>query len=203
MLRSLFLIFLLLAGGPSKAEAPVILIMGDSLSAAYGIDTREGWVALLEHRLSDNGHAYRVVNSSITGDTTRSGATRLPRALRVHQPTVVIIELGGNDGLRGIAVSEIRDNLTAMIESSIAAGAQPMLVSVSIPPNYGQEYRERFRQVFLDLASSYQLAHVSLAIEEVAEAPGMLQADGIHPTAAAQPLMLDRVWSGLQTLLKQ
>ncbi len=201
MLRSLVLIFLLLAGGPAKAEAPVILIMGDSLSAAYGIDTREGWVALLEQRLNENGHTYRVINSSISGDTTRSGATRLLRALRVHQPSIVIIELGGNDGLRGISVSEIRDNLTTMIESSIEAGAQPMLVSVSIPPNYGQEYRDRFRQVFLDLAASYQLAHVSLAIEEVAGAPGMLQDDGIHPTAAAQPMMLERVWSGLQTLL--
>jgi acyl-CoA thioesterase I len=201
MLRALFLILLLSVGNPAKAEAPVILIMGDSLSAAYGIDTREGWVALLEERLNENGHAHRVVNSSISGDTTRSGATRLPRALRVHQPTVVIIELGGNDGLRGIPIPEIRGNLVAMIEASLEAGARPMLVSVSIPPNYGQEYRDRFRQVFVDLAASYRLAHVSLAIEEVAEAPGMLQDDGIHPTAAAQPLMLDRVWSGLKTLL--
>lgn len=179
----------------------MILVIGDSLSAAYGIESRLGWVALLGDRLSEGGHLHRVVNASITGDTTRGGVQRLPRALSVHRPAIVILELGGNDGLRGIPIEEMRANLQAMIDLSEAAGAQVVLVEVSIPPNYGQVYRERFAAAFRDLSREHALPLAFLSIEEVAEMPGMLQPDGIHPTAAAQPLILDRIWPALEAKL--
>lgn len=182
---------------PVLAGEPVVLVVGDSLGAAYGIDPRQGWVALLGERLTENGHPHRVVNASISGDTTGSGVARLPRALRVHGPTVVVIGLGGNDGLRGYPVADIRANLAAMIETSQRAGAGVVLVGVSIPPNYGHEYRRRFRAMYEELAEQYAVPLASFAIEDVASTPGMLQDDGIHPTAAAQPMMLELVWPGV------
>ncbi len=178
-----------------------MLVVGDSLSTAYNLDPSDGWVTLLGQRIAERGLPHRVVNASITGDTTSSGLDRLPRALRVHQPDAVIIELGGNDGLRGLPVESVRANLAGMIEAARGAGAGVLLVSVSIPPNYGPEYRRRFRGVYETLAANYSVPLVSFAIEDVATRPGMLQDDGIHPTAAAQSLMLDIVWSGLEPLL--
>lgn len=187
---------------PLRADAPIVLVVGDSLSAAYNIETRLGWVALLGERLTEAGLPHRVVNASVTGDTTRGGAARLPRALDRHRPAAVVLELGGNDGLRGIAPAEMRANLAAMIEASQQAGADVLLVGVDIPPNYGPEYRRRFRAVFVDLSERYEIPLVTLALGEVADTPGMLQADGIHPAAAAQPLMMERIWEGLEPMLR-
>ena len=180
-------------------DAPVVLVVGDSLSASYGMPPAEGWVALLSERVGD---ACRVVNASISGDTTSSGAARLPRALRVHQPATVVLALGGNDGLRGYPLTELRANLESMIEDAEAAGADVVLVGVTLPPNYGPAYRTGFTEVYDDLAARHDAPLVRFSIEDVADRPGMLQDDGIHPTAAAQPWMLDLVWAALHPLLK-
>lgn len=184
---------------PTRAAEPVVLVVGDSLSASYGVPRPEGWVALLEQRLGEGG---RVVNASISGDTTSSGLARLPRALSVHQPSIVIIGLGGNDGLRGYPLTEMQRNLDAMITAATRAGAKVVLIGVTIPPNYGPDYRRGFTGVFDALAAEHRLPLVRFAIEEVADRPGMLQDDGVHPTAAAQPWMLDLVWEALRPLLK-
>lgn len=186
---------------PVYAAAPTVLVVGDSLGAAYGLRPEQGWVALLGERITERGLPHRVVNASISGDTTQSGVARLPRALRVHQPDVVIIELGGNDGLRGYPLTEMRANLARMIEATQQAGAAAVLVGVTIPPNYGAPYRRGFSEVFTRLSDEYDVPLVVFAIEDVAEQGGMLQADGIHPTAAAQPWMADRVWPALEPLL--
>lgn len=191
----------MLFGAPVHAAAPTVLVVGDSLSTAYGISTADGWVALLEQRIAERGLPHRVVNASITGDTTSSGLGRMPRALRVHEPAAVIIELGGNDGLRGYPVERMRANLAGMIGLARDAGAAVVLVGVSIPPNYGHDYRREFRAVFESLADEYDLPLVSFAIEDVATVPGMLQDDGIHPTADAQPMMLDIIWPALERVL--
>lgn len=181
------------------AEPPVVLVLGDSLSASYGVDPADGWVSLLAERVGDG---CRVVNASISGDTTSSGATRLPRALQVHRPAVVVIGLGGNDGLRGYPLDSLRTNLETMIADAAAAGAEVLLISVTLPPNYGPRYRDGFQAVYKALADAHGVPLVRFAIEDVADRPGMLQDDGVHPTAAAQPWMLDLVWEKLQPLLK-
>ena len=191
--------FLSFVSAPVAATPPVVLVVGDSLSASYGVARAEGWVALLADRLGDG---CRVVNASISGDTTSSGAARLPRALQVHAPAVVILGLGGNDGLRGYPTAELRKNLATMLDQVRAAGARGVLVGVSLPPNYGPDYRRGFAAVYDELADEYGVPLVRFAIEDVADRPGMLQEDGIHPTAAAQPWMLDLVWAALQPLLK-
>ena len=190
--------FLSFVSAPVAATPPVVLVVGDSLSASYGVARAEGWVALLADRLGDG---CRVVNASISGDTTSSGAARLPRALQVHAPAVVILGLGGNDGLRGYPTAELRKNLATMLDQVRAAGARGVLVGVSLPPNYGPDYRRGFAAVYDALADEYGVPLVRFAIEDVADRPGMLQEDGIHPTAAAQPWMLDLVWAALQPLL--
>ena len=199
MIRLVLVVFLSCVSAPAAAAPPVVLVVGDSLSAAYGVARSEGWVALLADRLGDG---CRVVNASISGDTTSSGAARLPRALRAHAPAVVIIGLGGNDGLRGYPVTELHTNLATMLDQVQAAGARSVLIGVSLPPNYGPEYRRGFDAVYAALAAQYDVPLVRFAIEDVADRPGMLQDDGIHPTAAAQPWMLDLVWPALQPLLK-
>lgn len=180
-----------------------MLVIGDSLSAAYGIDSDAGWVALLAERLQSAGHPHRVVNASIVGDTTQGGVERLPRALRVHQPEVVIIELGGNDGLRGYPVQAAQANLDRMVRDARDAGARVLLVAVTIPPNYGPVYRQQFSEMFRVVATDHGIPMVSFEIEEVAAQPGMLQDDGIHPTAAAQAFMLERVWPALAPFVEE
>lgn len=194
---------MLLLAGPVRAEAPVVLVFGDSLSAAYGIDSDAGWVALLAERLQSDGYPHRVVNASIVGDTTQGGVERLPRALRVHQPAVVIIELGGNDGLRGYPVQAAQANLDRMVQAARDEGAEVLLVAVTIPPNYGPAYRQQFSAMFRTVAGHHGIPMVSFEIEEVAGQPGMLQDDGIHPTAAAQAFMLERVWPALAPLVEE
>lgn len=182
-------------------ERPAVLVVGDSLSAGYGIALEESWPRLLEKRLADNGHKYRVVNASISGDTTLGGLTRLPRLLERHAPPLVIIELGGNDGLRGLPLEQTRDNLARMIELSEAAGAEVLLTGIALPPNYGAAYTERFAGIYEGLAETHGVSLVPFFMEGVALADGMMQADGIHPNAAAQPVLLDNVWPVLEPLL--
>nr|WP_246403919.1 arylesterase [Halomonas stenophila] len=195
----LWLILLLLVGPLQAAERPVLLVMGDSLSAAYGIERQAGWVSLLASRLT--GEA-RVVNASISGETTRGGATRLPELLRQHAPDIVLLELGGNDGLRGLPPGQMRANLAAMIEASRAAGAEVLLLGIDIPPNYGPAYREAFTGVYRRLADRYGVPLVPFLLQGVALEEELMQADGLHPTAEAQPALLDNVWPALTPLLR-
>ena len=187
---------------PAHAAQRVVLVVGDSLSAAYGIDQDEGWVALLQQRLGKDYPDYRVVNASISGDTTRGGLGRIDAALRTHAPAVVIVELGGNDGLRGLPVKEMRTNLGAIITKSLAAQARVLLVGMRIPPNYGPLYTKNFEAVFTGLAQQFDVARVPFLLDGVALKFDLVQDDGIHPRAAAQPRMLENVWPHLTPLLR-
>lgn len=186
----------------AAADERVILVLGDSLSAGYNMRLDESWPSLLQNRLQDNGQKYRVVNSSITGDTTQGGLARLPRLLRLHAPDMVIIELGGNDGLRGLSVELTRQNFISMIEASQAAGAAVLLAGIMLPPNYGQAYTEKFRSLYPELAADYELPLVPFLLEGVALDPDLMQADGIHPNARAQPRLLDNIWPFLEPQLQ-
>jgi len=185
------------------ADRPVLLVVGDSLSAGFGVAVDATWVALLQRRLNDQGYGYRVVNSSISGDTTGAARSRLPRALEVHHPAVVVLELGGNDGLRGLPVRQIRDNFQFMIERAQASGAQVVLAGMRMPPNYGPEYTEQFHALYGELAQRYAIPVVDFFLEGVAFDPRLMQGDGIHPTSAAQPRLLDNIWPALQKVLKR
>lgn len=178
-------------------------MVGDSISAGYGLAADEGWVALLQGRLKSQGYGYRVVNASVSGETTTGGLARLPRALSVHRPAIVILELGGNDGLRGLPLETSRANLERMIVLSREAGARVLLLGMKIPPNYGPRYSQGFEQLFRDLARRYRLPFEPFFLEPIALAPGMMQADGLHPTAKAQPVMLDTVWPVLKPMLRR
>ena len=187
---------------PAHAAQRVVLVVGDSLSAAYGIDQDEGWVALLQQRLGKDYPDYRVVNASISGDTTRGGLGRIDAALRTHAPAVVIVELGGNDGLRGLPVKEMRTNLGAIITKSLAAQARVLLVGMRIPPNYGPLYTKNFEAVFTGLAKQFDVARVPFLLDGVALKLDLVQDDGIHPRAVAQPRLLENVWPYLAPLLR-
>ena len=202
-----------LAPGFSRGEGPaadpakgagfdhVLLVLGDSLSAAYGMERSESWPSLLQERLTEHGHRYRVFNSSIVGDTTESGLSRLPRLLDQLRPSIVLIELGGNDGLRGLPLEVTRSNLASMIDQSQAAGAQVILAGIQLPPNYGKTYIEGFSNMYPSLAQQSGTAFIPFLLEGVALNPSLMMEDGIHPTAAAQPLVLDTVWQVVQGLL--
>ena len=191
---------LLIVGG-AFAGPPTILVLGDSLSAAYGLRTEEGWVALLERRLVQAGLDYRVVNASISGDTTGGGLTRLPQALERHRPHLVVIELGANDGLRGLPFREIEANLTAQIGLARAAGAQVLLVGVRLPPNYGAAYTEGFQASLRKVAEAEAVPLAPDLLAGVAEDRQLMQADGLHPKAEAQSVLLDNVWPEIEPLL--
>ena len=190
---------LLLCG--SSAFAGTLLVVGDSISAAFGMDTRQGWVALLEKRLDEQGFDHQVVNASISGDTSAGGAARLPALLAEHQPELVIIELGGNDGLRGQPPAQLQQNLAAMVQASQQKGAQVLILGMQLPPNYGQRYTTAFAAVFPQVASEFSVPLVPFVLEGVGGVPEMMQADGIHPTAEAQPRLLENVWPTLKPLL--
>jgi acyl-CoA thioesterase-1 len=197
-------VFLLLSLFPLRAlaaDSPVIIILGDSISAAYNMETGQSWPKLLQDRLNANGYNYRVFNSSITGDTTQGGLSRFPRLLDRHHPALVIIELGGNYGLRGIPIDVTRANLSAMIESSQAAGATVLLAEMRIPPNYGMTYTEQFNGNYGLLKEKYGVLLIPFLMENVALEPGLMQADGIHPNADAQPILLETVWTILEPQL--
>ena len=188
---------------PKPTAAPKILVLGDSISAGYGLAANEGWVSLLQTRLKAQGYGYRVVNASVSGETTTGGLARLPRALSVHRPQIVVLELGGNDGLRGLPLETSRANLEKMIQLSKAAGAQVVLLGMKMPPNYGPRYAQGFERTFAELARKHRLPFEPFFLDKIALVPGMLQADGLHPTAKAQPAMLDSVWPVLKPLLKR
>ncbi len=188
---------------PGALAAAKIVVVGDSLSAAYGIDKRRGWVALLQQRLRDQGLDYEVVNASITGDTSRGGLSRLPATLERERPAVLVIALGGNDGLRGFAPEQTADNLRRMIEQGRDAGARILLLGIKLPGNYGRAFGEKFHRVYLELAREQQVSLVPFFLEGVAETRELMQPDGIHPGVAAQPRILDNVWSALEPLLRQ
>ena len=185
------------------AEDPAtILILGDSLSAAYNMEISQSWPSMLQDRLDQDGHAYRVFNSSITGETTQGGFTRLPRLLKKYAPAIVLLELGGNDGLRGVPIQETRNNLSSMIEQSQVAGASVVLAEMRIPPNYGMTYTEAFNDTYALLAEKYGVILIPFLLADVALKPELMQADGIHPGVEAQALILDKVWMVLAPLLK-
>ena len=184
-----------------NAAAGTILIVGDSISAGFGLDTRLGWVSLLEQRLAQEGRPDQVVNASISGDTSAGGLARLPALLTEHKPDVVIVELGGNDGLRGQLPAQLKQNLTGMIDSANAAGAKVLLLGMQLPPNYGKRYTAAFAEVYTQLASEKQIALVPFFLEGVGGNPQLMQADGVHPATAAQKRLLDNVWPVLKPLL--
>ncbi len=187
------------------AAQPVILVVGDSLSAEYGLARGTGWVNLLTQRLAREKLGWRVVNASISGDTTSGGRTRLPALLREHRPRVVVIELGGNDALRGLPLGMTQGNLTAMAQAAKAAGARVLIAGMQVPPNYGRQYGDEFAKLFATVAKAEGAALVPFflaGVADVPEADKLFQADRIHPTAEAQPRMLDNVWPALRALLR-
>ncbi|MGG2397969.1 arylesterase [Pseudomonas sp. SH1-B] len=183
------------------AVAGTLLVVGDSISAAFGLDSRLGWVALLEERLEQEGFEHSVVNASISGDTSAGGAARLSALLAEHKPELVIIELGGNDGLRGQPPAQLQQNLASMVEKSQQTGAKVLLLGMRLPPNYGVRYTTAFAEVFPKVAEASGAALVPFVLEGIGGVPSMMQADGIHPNVAAQPVLLDNVWPSLKPLL--
>ncbi|MDF3866513.1 arylesterase [Pseudomonas denitrificans (nom. rej.)] len=184
-----------------QAAAQTLLVVGDSISAGLGLDTSLGWVNLLDQRLKEQGFDYKVVNASISGDTTAGGLARLPALLSEQKPKLVVIELGGNDGLRGMAPAQLQQNLSGMVEQSQKSGAKVILLGMRLPPNYGQRYTDAFARVFDSVASEQKIALVPFFLEGVGGVQDMMQADGIHPAVAAQPKLLDNVWPTLKPLL--
>lgn len=187
----------------ARAEAPAILVMGDSLSAAYGINVDRGWVALLRQHLQKAGYPQQVVNASVSGETSTGGLRRLPAVLKEHHPQIVLIELGANDGLRGQPLNIMRANLEKMARLSRSAKAHPVLFEMRIPPNYGETYTTGFQNSFAAVAKKLKLPMVPFWLGGIAADPKNFQDDGIHPTEAAQPQLLDAVWPTLQALLKK
>ena len=195
-----FLLLVLTAVAPAHA-ARTILVFGDSLSAGYGLPQGSGWVSLLEHRLRHDRLDYTVVNASISGETTLGGRNRIAAALAEHRPAVVIVQLGGNDGLRGNSIEETRRNLIAIVEASRKAGAKVLLVGMRIPPNYGQVYTRRFEALFAEVARQQNASLVPFMLQGFADKREWFQSDGIHPAAEAQPRILDNIYRRLRALL--
>jgi acyl-CoA thioesterase I len=191
------------ANRAAPAEAPVILVFGDSISAGYGLArVDQGWVALLQTRLRSLGYGYQVVNASVTGETTSGGLARLPRALMLHQPKVVILELGGNDGLRALPVAQIRANLARMVDLASSAGAKVLLLGMRMPPNYGPEYTEQFWLCYGEVARAKKIPLVPFLLNDIALSANLMQADAIHPNELGQPQLLSNVWPSLNPLLQ-
>lgn len=197
-----FALLLVLLITPGLISANTLLVLGDSLSAAYGVPEETAWVNLLRQRLADNGHSdWNVVNASISGETADGGARRLPGLLKKHQPQLVILELGGNDGLRGFPPRVIEKSLALMLRNSQSAGAQTLLVGMQIPPNYGNRYTQAFAAIYGDLAQRYSSALVPFFLNDIYNVDSLMQSDGIHPTEPAQSILLDNVWPHLVPLL--
>jgi acyl-CoA thioesterase-1 len=192
---------LLLACCGAAAAAPTILVYGDSLSSAYGIPQNSGWVVLLGERLKQRKSNYTVANASISGETTAGGAARIGKALAERKPSIVIVELGGNDGLRGLPVEEMKANLTLIVRASKQQGARVILVGMRIPPNYGAKYTNAFRAAFREIARDERVPLVPFLFEGMAEKREMFQEDNIHPTEKAQPILMENVWRKLATMV--
>ena len=195
------LFLLVLVNLPGSASANTSLVVGDSLSAAYGMPVEQGWVSLLQQRLATDYDAYTIVNASISGDTTANALNRLPQALTRHQPAIVVLELGGNDGLRGLSTAEMKGNLAAMIQTGRQHDAEVLLIGVQLPPNYGPRFTQQFHAVYHELAQEYGLALVPSLVDGVGTRTDLMQADGIHPNSKAQPLIVTRVWQQLRPLI--
>jgi acyl-CoA thioesterase I len=187
----------------TKITPESILVLGDSLSAAYGIDTDKGWVELLRQQLSSEGYDYNVINASVSGDTTRTGLGRIDAALQSHKPSIVIIALGGNDGLRGLAFSEIESSLAGIIEHCVNNNAKVLLAGVRLPPNYGAAYNKQFAELYDRLSGRYAIPLVPRLMDQVAEHRDLLQDDGIHPKAEAQAQIMRNVWAALMPMLEK
>ena len=183
------------------ADRKTLLVYGDSISAAYGMDREQGWVSLLAERLAQEHPGYRVVNASVSGETTGGGLTRLPKSLAIHQPAILVLELGGNDGLRGYPINRIQDNLDAMIQQSLDAGSRVLLIGMVLPPNYGRRYVTAFERIFHDLADKHQLPFVPFLLDGITTRRGLIQRDGIHPTVEAQTMILEDVYPVIRGLL--
>ena len=188
------LLLCLLALSSLSASARTLLIVGDSISAGWGVELEQGWVSLLQQRLAEREMAAAVVNASVSGETSSGGLARLPALLEAHQPDLLMIELGGNDGLRGTPLATMQQNLSQMIELGQAAGADVLLLGMRIPPNYGPRYTQGFEQVFVDLAAQYRVPLMPFFLEGVAGDPALMQDDGIHPRAEAQSQLLENAW---------
>lgn len=200
--RSLFLAFVYLwLSAPLAYADGTIIVLGDSLSSGYGLGAEHSWVDLLETRLASQAYGYQVVNASVPGDTSAGGLARLPRLLQEHAPGIVVIEMGGNDGLRGQPVDGLKGNLQAMIELVLEHGGQPLLTGIQIPPNYGPRYTEAFTGVYFELSEQFDIPIVEFLMDGVALDPNLMQSDGMHPNAAGQTPMLENVWHVLSTLL--
>ncbi|MGH8144273.1 MAG: arylesterase [Steroidobacteraceae bacterium] len=184
------------------SAAPVILVFGDSLSAGYGVPVGSGWVSLLARKIAQSDYDFNVVNASVSGETTAGGLARLPRALDLHHPSIVILELGANDGLRGLPIARIRSNLDQMITLAQARGVRVLLLGLRMPPNYGPRYTMAFHMVYLDLAGEHHLALVPLLMAKVVLHPELIQSDGLHPNVRGQPLLLQTVWPQLAPMLR-
>lgn len=201
MKRWLAVIALVALSAVQPVCANNLLIVGDSISAAFGLDTEQGWVQLLKNRLKEQGYSHQVHNASVSGDTTSGGLARLPKLLAEHQPKVVIIELGGNDGLRGQPLGQVQQNLSRMTELAQQAGAQVLLLGMQLPPNYGPRYTQGFAALYPKIAAEYEAALVPFFLEGVGGVLGMMQGDGVHPSAQAQPILLENVWTVLKDQL--
>lgn len=197
----LLLAFSLAAVARAGGDVRTILVFGDSLSAAYGFDLEKSWVSLLQKRLNNHNPRYRVVNASISGETTRGGAERIASLVAEHAPRIVLVELGGNDGLRGIGIETTRRNLERIIESSVASGALVLLLAMELPPNYGQSYTAEFRRIYDTLGAREDVVLVPFFLDGVAGDAALMQADGIHPRAEAQSRLLQNVWPYLEPAL--
>lgn len=204
---ALLMALLVLAGLPANAATatrmPTILVLGDSLSAAYGLPAEQGWVALLEDRVKSRTPAWRVVNASVSGETTAGGRSRIAGELQRHTPRVVVLALGANDGLRGLPLEQTRANLEIIVKAAQAAGAKVLLVGMRLPPNYGPEYTAGFEANYRELASRLDTALLPFLLEPIATERDAFQADNLHPVAAAQPRLLAHVWPSLEPLLRR
>lgn len=202
-LNRVFLLLMLTMTAFAANATSSVLVLGDSLSAAYRIDEEQGWVALLQQKISDENYPADVINASISGETSAGGLARLPKLLQTYQPQLVVLELGGNDGLRGYPISKLKANLSKMIELSRQSGAHVLLLGMRIPPNYGARYSGLFADTYAAVAEQYQIPWVPFFLDGVATQPALMKSDGIHPTAEAQLLLLDNVWPSLAPLLNQ
>ncbi len=189
-----------LVASPAFAKQK-ILVFGDSLSAAYGLDEKSGWVHLLQKRLTEIHLDYKVINASISGETTSGGANKIKQTLDLHQPDIIIIELGGNDGLQGLSLENMQENLTRIIQEAKRRQAKTLLVGMKIPPNYGIKYTKDFNETFKALSQQFQTAYVPFLLEGIGGDPELMQQDGIHANASAQPMILENVWPSLEPLL--
>lgn len=198
---SIFL-YVVLSLTPAIGMAKSIVVLGDSISAGYGMDVRQGWVALLQKKLDEHHSDYVISNESISGDTSAGGLARIDQVLKLHRPELLLLELGGNDGLRGLSALEMKKNLTEIVLRARKSGSKVLLLAMKIPPNYGKRYIEMFYNVYPLLAEELRIPYVPFILEDVAFKPELMQLDGLHPNSLAQPIIAEKIWVYLQALLK-